>query len=54
MIADRSGEPVSRIAIFGEPGNWDAALIVNPVGNAERRAKIRSVAGELRRRLDLK
>jgi len=54
MIGERSGEPVSRIALFGEPGNWDATLILNPVGNAERRAKIKALAVGLRRDCDLR
>jgi hypothetical protein len=53
MIAERSGEPISRIAVFGDPDNWDAALLVNPVGNAERRPKVKSLAGELRRAFGL-
>jgi hypothetical protein len=33
LIAERSGEQLQRIAILGEPGNWDATLLVNVVGN---------------------
>lgn len=54
MLAERSGEPVSRIAVFGEPGNWSATLLVNPSGSAERRARIRALAGELRQEDELK
>lgn len=54
MIAERSGEPVFRMPSSVKPGNWNATLIVNPVGSADRRAKVRSVAQELQREFDLK
>jgi hypothetical protein len=37
-----------RVSVFGDPGNWDAALVVNPIGNAERKARFKSLVGALR------
>lgn len=37
MIAERFGEPVSHIGVFGEPGHWSATLIVNPMGRPSER-----------------
>lgn len=52
IIAERSGERLEHIAILGEAGNWSAGLLDFP-GSAERRANVRSAAGELRRDFDL-
>jgi hypothetical protein len=50
LIAERAGEHPNRVAVRGTPENWDAILIVNQTGNAERRARfwmiLQSVKGE--------
>ena len=42
-----------RVSVFGSPDNWDAALMVNPIGNAERKARFKSLVRELRGEYDL-
>ena len=48
------GEPRYRVTVFGEPGNWDATLIAGLVGNAERKARFRSIVSDVRREFDQK
>ena len=43
-----------RVSVFGDPDNWDAALMVNPIGNAERKARFKSLVHDLRAEYDLK
>ena len=54
LLAERAGEPAMRVSVFGDPENWDAALMLNPIGNAERKARFRSIVSELRREFELK
>jgi hypothetical protein len=54
LLAERSGEPVHRVSVFGEPGNWDATLLAKQVGNAERKARFKSLVYDLRTEFDLK
>ena len=53
LIAERAGVPVRRVSVFGQPDNWEAALIFNQVGNAERRAAFWSVVQKVRSEFDL-
>ena len=54
LLAERSGEPVHRVSVFGQPGNWDATLLARQVGNAERKARFKSLVYDLRTEFDLK
>ena len=53
LLAERAGEPAIRVSVFGDADNWDAALLVAPIGNAERKARFRSIVSELRSEFDL-
>jgi hypothetical protein len=53
LLADRAGEPAIRVSVFGNRDNWDASLLVAPVGNAERKARFKSIVSEQRREYDL-
>ena len=50
----RAGVPAMRVSVFGDPGNWDAALMVNQIGNAQRRARFKSLVHDLRGEYDRK
>jgi hypothetical protein len=54
LLAERAGEPTIRVSVFGNRDNWDAALLVGPFGNAERKARFRSIVSDLRNEFDLK
>ena len=49
LLAERAGVPAMRVSVLGSPDNWDVALMVNPLGIAERKARFRSIVGELQR-----
>jgi hypothetical protein len=54
LLAERAGVPVVRVSVFGSPENWDATLLANFAGNAERKARFRSIVSDLRREFDLR
>jgi hypothetical protein len=54
LLAGRAGEPAIRVSVFGRGDNWDAALLVGPTGNADRKARFRSIVSDLRREFELK
>jgi len=54
LLAERAREPASRIAVYGTAETWNAALIVGPTGNAERRMRFKGVVDDLRREVALK
>ena len=41
------------MSVFGQPDNWEAALIFNQVGNAERRAAFWSIVHSVKSEFDL-
>ena len=54
LLAERAEVPVYRVSVFGSPENWDATLIAALTGNAERKARFRSIVGQLGGEFDLK
>jgi hypothetical protein len=42
------------VSVRGRPPAWEAIPILNPIGNAERRAAVRIAAIEMQREFDLK
>jgi hypothetical protein len=54
LLAERAGVPPVQVSVFGDPDNWDAALMVNQIGNAECKAKFRTLVCDLRTEFDLK
>lgn len=53
LLAERAGEPRSRVIVRGRPPDWTATLIATPTGNAERKARFWSLANDLRAEYDL-
>jgi hypothetical protein len=45
LLAERADVPVYRVSVFGSPENMDATLIAALTGNAERKARFRSIVG---------
>jgi hypothetical protein len=54
LLAERADVPVYKVSVFGSPENWEATLIAALTGSAERKARFRSIASDLRREFDLK
>jgi len=53
-IAERAGVRPVQVSVRGNSSEWDAVLIVNQVGNAERKARFRSIVRDLQAEFTLK
>jgi hypothetical protein len=53
LIAERAGVRPVQVCVRGKASDWDAILIANQVGNAERRAVFWSVVQKVRGEFDL-
>ena len=54
LIAERAGVRAIQVSVRGNSSEWDAVLIVNQVGNAERKARFRSIVRDLQAEFTLK
>ena len=52
-IAERAGLRPVQVSVRGTPPDWEAILIANQVGNAERRAAFWSIVQRIRSEFDL-
>ena len=53
LIAERAGVRPIQVSVRGTATDWDAILIANQVGNAERRAAFWSVVQSVKSEFDL-
>ena len=53
LLAERAGVSAVRVSVFGDPKNWDAALLVHPIGNADRKAHFKSLVRDLQAEFEL-